>query len=141
EERFTVLSKSTFLPQENASGLFDASRTDVEGIVRKEREGRLSAEDHDAWVALMSGTVRMLYRCKDQPWVADALGRTFDSNGYSLWRGQTDFVDGAGQDADGTVMLQWVANSLDEATYQRLLQNKALPKNIIAMREIAHKSN
>jgi hypothetical protein len=128
EERANVLFTPKKFSAEQASMLCDTAIADANDLLR-------SGGDRDTWVMLMSGTINILYQCRDQSWVPQALAKTFDCDGRSLWRKQTEFVDAGGRNPDGVKMIEWVANSLDDNTFHRLKQQGILPPKVIEARK------
>jgi hypothetical protein len=103
--------------------LYDAARSD--GSARAEAGRRL-----------FRPMVELLYDRRAEAWTSEALLDTFNHEGASLWRGaylpdiQPIGPGAAQQVAREKALLEWLATSLDDATFAKLEREGRIPARI-----------
>jgi hypothetical protein len=116
------------MPAEAARRLYDVALFDA---ARADQSARAEAGRR-----LFRPMVELLYDRRAEAWTSEALLDTFDHEGASLWRGaylpdiQPIGPGAAQQVAREKALLEWLATSLDDATFAKLEREGRIPARI-----------
>jgi hypothetical protein len=121
------------MPAEAARRLYDVALFDA---ARADKSARAEAGRR-----LFRPMVELLYDRRAEAWTSEALLDTFNHEGASLWRGaylpdvQPIGPGAAQQVAREKALLEWLATSLDDATFAKLEREGRIPARIRDERE------